>query len=175
MIEGETPHNDPVNLPLAVLEKIGGDAVADLLEGNGEIIRTHLAREQLVRAVVLGLPSINMHRHVFCINRREERKALDMVPMRVGNEQVQFFGRRLAREQVLAQFPDARAGVANKKGIVKPNFHAGGVAPINPRPARRRRNRTPRSPKLDKGGHLLLVIDKDAVRHLDDIALPQDG
>jgi predicted aldo/keto reductase-like oxidoreductase len=51
---------------------------------------------------------------------------------------------------------DARAGVADENGVVKPDFDAGGVAAIDAGPTGRSGNGTARAPELDKDGHVNL-------------------
>ena len=102
-----------------------------LLESDGKIGALHLTRqsagEALARAFVTqdadGVPGF--------ISGQEEGKALDMIPMRVGDEEGDVHrGAVELAGQLEAQRPDARPGVQDDDLIVRAHFDAGGVASI---------------------------------------------
>src|SRR5476649_1342361 len=117
------------------------------------MFRTHLAGQNPVRTVFIFARAVNADLHLLKIGRNEKRKSLDVIPMRMRDEQMEFVRLRIARDDVLAEFADARTGVADEKRVVKPHLDARGVAAIDARPARRRRNRAACSPEFYEGGH----------------------
>src|SRR5882724_2493085 len=112
------------------------------------MFRTHLAGQKPVRTVFIFRRAINADLHLLQIRRREKWKSLDVIPVRMRDEQMQFIRLRFARDDVLAEFADARTGVANENRVVKSHLDARGVAAINACPARGCRNRAACSPEF---------------------------
>ena len=87
--------------------------------------------------------------------RREKRQSLDVVPVRVGNQEVKverFPGK--FREERFAECPQASAGVEKDEVGAGTDFHAGGVAAVADRARSWHRNRAADAPKLDGGAVL---------------------
>src|SRR5688500_18093042 len=98
--------------------------------------------------------SIDAYLHGLHVSRKKKRETLDMIPMSMGQEQVQFRRARRAGRNIFTHLANSRTGVANKNSIAKPHFDARGIASINSRPTRGSWNRTPGTPKFNKGSHV---------------------
>jgi len=87
------------------------------------------------------------------INRPEERQTLNMVPMRVGEEQGQV--ERLVLEfgqQGLTERPQTRAGVEDDDFVTAADFHAGSIAAKANCLRSRCRNRAAHAPEFHACG-----------------------
>ena len=84
------------------------------------------------------------------VQRPEEGDALDVVPVKMRDEDVRVDG--LAAEfgaQRLAQIAEAGAAIEHVDAAVDPHLDAGGVAPVTHVLGLRRRGRAPHTPELD--------------------------
>jgi hypothetical protein len=90
--------------------------------------------------------AVDTHRVAGNVERREEWQALDVVPVRVGDEDVGLHRQLL--QQLLRQRKYAGAGIENDQGIViAADFDAGGVATVAHGVRARRGNRATHAPE----------------------------
>jgi hypothetical protein len=134
--------------PLLELGEV--DARAQVPQLHGEVRVLHLPGHRLLEALLE--PERRVHVQLGAGNERghEERKALDVVPVGVADEEVQpqRLGHRL--HQVQAQLAGAGAAVEDDDGSVGgAKLHAGGVAPEARRAIAGRGDRAARSPEPD--------------------------
>src|SRR5207249_2373562 len=140
MVQGKALHQDTADLLAPVIEVIRIDLRPQRSEPDREVIRFHLAGQELVETIVAWLCAVNpemVSRHV---RRTKEGKALNVVPVRVTEEKVPVEGSFSTVQQVGAQFADSRTGVANEQVITESDFDAGRVAAIFPCPVARSRD-----------------------------------
>src|SRR6266496_1672816 len=117
MIQGEGLHQDTANLLAPVIEVVRIDLGPKRPEPDGEVIRLHLAGQQLVETIVTWLCAVNQEMVSRHVRRTKKREALNVVPVRVTEEKVPVEGSFAACQQVGAQFADSRTGVANEQVI----------------------------------------------------------
>ena len=100
-------------------------------ERHREVVGIHLPAQQLLQWSALAGRAVDVNRRGRLIGRHEERKALDVVPVRVADEEMD--GQRAALElleQRLPELPDPRAGVEDEDVATAPQLHARGVATV---------------------------------------------
>src|SRR6266404_2544264 len=154
MIQGQAFHQDAADLLATIIEVIRADFGPERPEPDREIIRFHLAGQELVKAIVALPGAVDQETISRHIRRTEEGKALDVVPVRVAEEQVSENGRFTPGHQVGAQFADSRAGIANEQLIAASNFNAGSVAAVFACPVARGRDGPAHAPELHVNFHL---------------------
>src|SRR5262245_13944630 len=153
MIQRQTLHQDAANFLAPIIEVVGSDFGPERSEPDGEVIRLHLAGQELKKTVVTLPGAVDQETISRHIGRAEEGKTLDVIPMRVAEQQVTGNGRFSTRQQVGAQFADTRAGVANEQVIIAADFHAGRVATVFASPVARSRDGPARAPELHVNLH----------------------
>ncbi len=121
-------------------------------EGHGERGSRHLSGENAFHSADIGqMTRLHMEGVVGRIGGREEREAVDVIPVGVRQEH-----RRLAHsalEEALAQVADAGARVEDDRVTVSADFEATGVAAVLDVIGRRARNRTADTPESNPELH----------------------
>src|SRR4051812_47442602 len=105
-------------------------------ENGGEPVARALIAEDLDR--ILGL-----------VSREKKRQTLDVVPVRMGKEQMQI--NRRAPELLVqrkTEFADAGAGVENDDVAIRAHFDAGRIAAVTDGRRSRNGNRSPDTPEF---------------------------
>ncbi len=140
---------DVVDLELALDEVVVLDRGAEVEELDREVRVLHLARERLVDRRVeppgpVHVPHVAGHEQ-----RREERQALDVVPVRVADEEVPV-DPATGPHELLAQLVDAGPAVEHEQRAgVGAHRHARRVAAVADRRRARLGDRAPSSPERD--------------------------
>jgi hypothetical protein len=124
-------HENGTDGEVEVLEFFDVNVAGQFVEGDGKVGAFHLAGERGDEALAGAFAAENPQAAARIVDRPEERQALDVVPVRVGEEQ-----REIERmtfeflEQGLAQFSQAGAGIKDDEVVAVADFDAGGVAAI---------------------------------------------
>src|SRR5262249_9494163 len=104
------------------------------IEGHREIGILGLRLKHRAQMRIIALPRIHEHAIALVIERREKWQALNVVPMRVADEQVNrsLALAEIAGDEILAQPADAGAGVDDDARAAVGNTHldAGGVPSV---------------------------------------------
>ena len=134
MIHEHGLHADFADVKFHVAQFLDADVAGQFLQSHGKIGALHLraerGRESLPRALVAENPDL-IHG---IVSRDKKRKTLDMIPMRVREQQrevqrlrAKFLGQRESEQ------PDARARVEHDDLAVRPHLHACRVAAVKNR------------------------------------------
>src|SRR6185312_7238950 len=88
-------------------------------------------------------------------DRRKERNSLDVVPVRMGEEDVAADSRAVpAGDERASELADARPGIEDDEPVgVRPHFHARGVPAVSHRVRSRSGNRPARAPEPKSQSH----------------------
>jgi hypothetical protein len=116
-------------------------------EMNGKARMVHLTRERFFERARDVVAAIQVNRISGDERRIEERKALNVIPMHVAEEDVR--GERHLLEKLLAQQPKAGAAVENQEQLAGAHFDAAGVASDFDGVGAGRRNAAAYSPERD--------------------------
>src|SRR5262245_5483383 len=154
MIQWQTLHQDAPNFLAPIVEVVGTDFGPERSEPDREVIRLHLAGQKLKKAAVTLLGAVDQETISGHIGWAKKGKTLDVVPVRVAEQQVTGNGRFPTRQQVGAQLADSRAGIANEQVITASDFHAGRVAAVFAGPVTWSRDGPARAPELHVNLHL---------------------
>ena len=130
MVQRKAPHQDAADLLAPIVEVIGIDLGPERAEPNREVIGFHLAGQKVEKTIVPRFRAVDQETVSGDISGAEEREPLDMVPVRVTEEQMPGDGNLAARQQVGPQLADSRARVANVEVIAESDFDAGRVAAV---------------------------------------------
>src|SRR5688572_25782001 len=145
------PHRTDVEAHL--LQLLDDDVARHLLEGDRKVWALHLPGERGRQAVARAFVAADVNAIARIVGGKEKWKALDMIPMRVGDEEVDLD--RLAVEllgQRLAQRPDAGTGVEDNDLTISADFDARGVATKKDRGLTGRRDRSAHPPEFHPRG-----------------------
>src|SRR3954447_10049969 len=131
-----------------IAQLVVADRGRQLVQRNRKVGELHLTGQHLMQRPAAAFRAIDRYGVLFDKGRAEERKALDVVPVRVADENVRLDGLLALPHQL--QGKPVRAGAAVKDqeiAITSGQLNTGGVAAkvVGGRPGRC--NRTPRSPK----------------------------
>jgi hypothetical protein len=113
----------------AFLELGEVDARAQVAELDGKVRVLHLPRHRLLEALLEAERRVDVQLRARDEGGNEERKALDVVPVRVADEEVQTerLGHRL--QEVQPELARARPAVQHDdRPVWRPELHARGVA-----------------------------------------------
>ena len=131
MIRALRAHEHGADGEVEVLEFLDFDVARQLVKRHGKVGAFHLAGERGDETLARAFAAENPQAAAGIVNRPEERQALDVIPMRVREEQRQV--QRLFfefLEQRLSQRPQTGAGIEDDNVIAVADFDAGGVAAI---------------------------------------------
>ena len=108
----------------------------------------HLAAQDALQRPPLARRSVDVERRARRVGGHEEREPLDVVPVRVADEQVDGEGppTELLRERE-AQLADAGPGIEDEDVLAGSELDAGRVPPVQRRGGAGRRNRASRAPE----------------------------
>src|SRR6202158_5223423 len=129
------------------------DCGRQLVQLDGEVGELHLAGQHVMQRAAAAFRAIDRGGVPFDKGRTEERKALDVIPVRMSKENVRVNGFVALGHQRGGQPVRARAAVKNQKVTVGGGqLNAGGIAAevVGTRP--RGGNRSPRSPETYSHG-----------------------
>jgi len=168
VLDGECRHLIPVPRgagPIGEVPEVDGGC--ELLEGDREHDRGHLITHDLIYPAFHRRRPPDGEPMSAAEDRRKEWKPLDVVPVRVGQEDVprDERARRLV-EETATQFADPRPGIEDDRPpLGRPEFDAGGVATVAHGVRAGRRDRSPRTPEANGEGHeTFLIRRQDALR-----------
>jgi len=129
---GEEGFNaDRAEREIKVTQFINLDVAGQLLEADGEVGAFHLARQDFEQTAAGTLVAEDADAVVRAVERLEKGQALDVIPMRVGQQDVQGDG--LFAEfagQFAAEGAQPGAGVEDDDLAAAADFDAGGVAAV---------------------------------------------
>ena len=116
------------------------DRRGQLREGDRKIWMLHLRGQNCFEALAQAARRVEIPLAAFGEHRREEGKALDMVPVRMSDQQVAMHGMLGLCHQRQPETMGARAAVQHDQGsVVRPCLDTGRIAPVaqGGRPGRR--------------------------------------
>ena len=153
MIGPHRPSAHRADVEVEVLEFLDFDVARQFVERHGKIGAFHLAGQGIDQAFARTFTAQNPEPAMGIINRPEKRQALNVVPMRVGQQHGQIQRPVLEfRQQRTAQRPQSRAGVEEDDFSAHADFDAGRVAAIAHGGRPRRRNRAAHAPEFYASG-----------------------
>ena len=111
----------------------------------------HLSRERAFERSIEAARPVHAQPGPRDVRGEEKREALDVVPMRVGDEDVHLGERGTAREEVDPERARSRAAIeGDDRAVVGPHLHAAGVAAVERGGAPGSRDRAACAPKANK-------------------------
>ena len=140
----------PAEAELTFNQIMKTDGGAKLLDGHRKIGVLHLPGQSCLQVVAPAPWRIEIPLIAGNEERREKREPLDMVPVRVGDQQVSAHGLRSRGKQRLPETMRSGAAIEDDEGPVGwPHLHTGGVASVAQRRRPWRGQRSPRPPEPD--------------------------
>ncbi len=140
------PHAEPL-LP----QLLEGDLRAQLVELDGKVRVLHLPRERALQRAIDAARAVDAEPAAGDVGGEEERKALNVVPMGVADEDVHRRQGRPAGEEVETQGAGAGAAIEEDDGpVVGAHLHAARVAAVERRAPPRSRNGAAGAPEADQ-------------------------
>src|SRR5690349_4762718 len=118
-----------------------------------KIVAVHLPFEQAMHAIVVLADVVHIERVLLRVCGQKEWKPLDVIPVRMAEEHVDFELVGAASTEIQAELTETGASVANEQTVVEAELHARGVASVRARLVTRSRNRAARSPKPHEACH----------------------
>ena len=149
MVRALRPHEHRADVEIEVFKFLDLDVARQFGERHGKIGAFHLAGQRVEQPFARTPAAEDAQPAARIVNRREKRQALDVVPMRVRDEQRDV--QRLVfefRQQREAERAQTRARVENDDFTAAADFDAGSVAAVAHGGRPRRRNRTAHAPEL---------------------------
>ena len=155
MVGAMCAHQKIADAEIKIRELLHFDIAGQLGERHRKIRAFHLAGHGGGETFARAFAAEDVQPAAGFINRRKKGQPLDVIPMRVREEQRQIERAALEfRQQRLTEFAQAGAAVQNDDVATVPDFNAGGVAAVTNGVRAGRRNRTANAPKLDVRGRL---------------------
>ena len=114
MIHLLRPHEHPIDLMATFAQIFIGDSRGQLIEFHGEVMMLHLTRQYIAQRKMRALWAIDSEVIARLKQRREERETLDVIPVRVGEQDGGRDRPRCAGRQTVAQCPSSRAAVQHQ-------------------------------------------------------------
>ena len=107
------------------------NAAPEVVQPHGEVGVLHLPGNGVLHAAMEAGVGVDVQLGVGVESRTEERKALDVVPMGMPDEEVDAEGLGRGLQEVMAQLPGACPAVQDDdRAVIGPDFHARGVTAI---------------------------------------------
>src|SRR3989442_6599417 len=126
---------------------------SEIVQPHGEVGVLHLPGNGVLHAAMEARLGVDVQRGVGVEGRAEERKALDVLPLGMPDEEVDAEGLGRGLQEVMAQLPGARPAVQDDdRAVIGPDFHARGVTAILGGPLARHGNGPAGSPKAYEQG-----------------------
>jgi hypothetical protein len=126
---------------------------AQVLEAHGEVRVLHLPPEGILQLLVHTPWPVDVPLALGSEEGREEGEALNVVPVRVADEDMSTQRSGSPREERFAEGVGAGPAVEHDEGAIPGHdFHAGGVAPVAHRRGSRLRDRATRAPEANTHG-----------------------
>lgn len=141
---------DGADVEIEIFEFLDFDVAGQFIEGDGKVGAFHLAHEGGEQAFARAFAAEDAQPAFRVVDGRKKRQALDVIPVRVGDEQGQVertvfeFG-----QERLSQRTQTGAGVQNDDFIAAPDFDAAGIAAVADGVAAGRGDGAAHTPKLD--------------------------
>ena len=153
MVRTLRPHADRADVEIEILEFLNFDVAGQSGKRHGEIRAFHLAGQRVDQAFARAFAAQNPQLAVRIVNRRKKRQPLNVVPVRVRQQQRQ--AQRLIlefRQQRAAQRAQPRTRIKDDDVVARTHFDAGRVAAVAHRGRSRRGDRAAHAPKFYAGG-----------------------
>ena len=150
MVEVHGRHAHVADLDLVAAELVHVDGGGQIAEPDREVFRFHLPAQHLFEAATWPWGAVDVDGHFVRVRRYEEREALDVIPVRVTDEEVD--GERPATEvahQRQPERPQAGAGVEDEHVTARAHLDARRVSAIARRVGTRRGGGPARAPERD--------------------------
>ena len=115
----------------AFLELPEVDAAAQVTELHGEVRVLHLPRHRFLEVVLEADRGVDVQLGAGDEGRHEERKALDVVPVRVPDEEMQLERLLLGLHEMQTELANAGAAIEDdERPARRPDFDAGSIAAV---------------------------------------------
>src|SRR6266850_6828497 len=122
---------DGANVEAGFFELLDFDVGGDFFQSNGKEGAFHLAGKNICQSVTRAFVTKNAQMVLWLVNGKEKRKALDMIPMGVGEEQGDFhWGIVELGEELATERTQTCATVENDDLVVGADFDAGSIAAV---------------------------------------------